>query len=72
MPNEAEVVNRIFAWSAEGKSHPWIARRLQADNLPTKRGGKWRPSTLRGLLKNPFYTGHIKLDGRLIILNTSL
>ncbi|MBW2309389.1 MAG: recombinase family protein, partial [Deltaproteobacteria bacterium] len=63
---EAEVVRRIFAWAAEGKNLPWIARRLQADNVPTKLGGKWRPSTLRGMLNNPFYTGHINLNGQLI------
>lgn len=32
VPEEAEVVRRIFAWHAEGKNLPWIARRLQADN----------------------------------------
>jgi len=66
VPEEAEVVRRIFAWAAEGKNLPWIARRLQADNVPTKKGGKWRPSTLGRMLNNPFYTGQVEFDGRLI------
>ena len=56
LPEEAEVVRRIFAWHAEGRNLPWIARRLQADNVPTKLGR---------MLNNPFYNGHIKLDGQL-------
>jgi len=60
VPEEIEVVKRIFAWHAEGKSLAWIARQLQADNIPTKKGGKWRPSTLRGMLNNPFY-GNVDL-----------
>jgi len=66
MPEEAEVVKRIFDWAAEGKNLPWIARRLQAENVPTKNGGKWRPSTLGRMLNNPFYTGQINLNGQLI------
>jgi len=66
VPEEAKVVKRIFAWAAEGKNLPWIARRLQADNVPTKLGGRWRPSTLRGMLNNPFYTGQIEFEEQLI------
>jgi len=66
VPEEAEVVRRIFAWASEGKNLPWIARRLQTDNVPTKLGGKWRSSTLQGMLNNPFYTGKVEFDGRLI------
>jgi len=65
-PQEAAVVKRIFKWYAQGEHFPWIARRLQADNIPTKLGGKWRPSTLGGMLNNPFYTGQVEFDGCLI------
>ena len=66
VPKEAVVVRRIFRWSAEGRNLPWIARRLREDNVPTRNGGQWRPSTLRGMLRNRLYTGWIEFEGELV------
>jgi DNA invertase Pin-like site-specific DNA recombinase len=66
IPEEAAVVRRIFKWKAEGRSLPWISNRLREENVPTRNGGTWRPSTLQGILKNHFYSGHIEFEGGLI------
>ena len=63
---QAAVVRRIFKWRAEGKSIRGIARTLNKENVQTQRGGKWAVSTLRRILRNPFYTGRIVFEGRLI------
>lgn len=41
---------RIAELRAEGKSLPVIANTLTAEGVPTARGGKWYPSTVRAVL----------------------
>lgn len=51
-----EVVERIRASRAAGKSLARIANELNADGIPTAHGGaQWWPSTVRGILqrRNP-------------------
>ena len=60
------MVERIFRWAAEGRSLPWIAKGLRDENAPTRNGGVWRPSTIRGMLRNRFYTGRVEHDGAVI------
>lgn len=66
VPDEAAVVERIFRWAAEGRSLPSIAKALRHENAPTRNGGAWRPSTIRGMLRNRFYTGRVEYDGAVI------
>jgi hypothetical protein len=66
VPEEAEVVERIFRWAAEGRSLPWIPARLRDEEARTRNGGRWRPSTIRGMLRNRFYTGRVEFEGELI------
>ncbi len=66
VPEEAAVVKRIFRWAGGGRSLPWIAARLRDENAPTRNGGQWRPSTIRGMLRNRFYTGQVAFDGTII------
>jgi site-specific DNA recombinase len=66
VPEQAAVVERIFRWAAEGRTLPWIAARLREEHAPTRNGGAWRPSTIRGMLRNPFYMGLVQLDGELV------
>ncbi|MEH3076195.1 MAG: recombinase family protein [Quadrisphaera sp.] len=48
----AEVVARIVAERAAGASLPAIARKLQADAIPTAQGGaQWYPATVSKVLK---------------------
>ncbi|MHC4251734.1 MAG: recombinase family protein [Planctomycetota bacterium] len=56
---EAAVVRRVFRWSGEGRSLRWIAGRLDAQGAPTRKGGRWHASTVRGILGNATYR-----DGR--------
>ena len=54
---EAEVVLRIFREYDEGRSCNAIARDLNAEGIPSKRGGKWGVGVLRNILRNPSYVG---------------
>ena len=65
-PDQAQVVRRIFREYADGFSLKVIARRLNADGIPTQRGGSWSPGSLlgsikerRGLLHNRLYIGKL-------------
>ena len=63
---EAAIVRRIFAQYADGMTPREIAARLNADRIPSPRGGKWNASTingnpkrLNGILQNRLYVGEI-------------
>ena len=53
--DELATITRIQNWAAEGSSLAAIARQLNAESVPTKRGGQWYPSTVRYLLRNDLY-----------------
>jgi len=63
---EAGIVEQIFQWRASGKSLQWICDHLNSDKIKTKRNGRWYVSTIRGILKNRFYTGRIEFEGTFI------
>jgi DNA invertase Pin-like site-specific DNA recombinase len=46
----AEIRTRIITNHAAGNSLAEIARTLNAENIPTARGGTWYPSTIKGVL----------------------
>jgi site-specific DNA recombinase len=61
---EAAVVRRIFTEYASGKSPRRIAAELNADRIPSPRGGQWNASTINGhrgrrngILQNELYKG---------------
>lgn len=56
-PEQAEVVRRIFSEALSGKSTAAIAAELNREQIPTKRGGHWSPSGIRGMLSNEKYCG---------------
>ena len=63
VPEEAEVVKRIFREYLEGSSLVEIARGLEADGILTAAGkAKWRPETLRNILRNEKYMGDALLQ----------
>jgi DNA invertase Pin-like site-specific DNA recombinase len=66
VPKEAKVVERVFRWRVEGRTLEAICERLNADSVKTQRNGKWRVSTVRGMLANRFYTGRVEFEGELI------
>ncbi len=56
---EARVVRELFMWvGIEGLSLADVARRLAEQKIPTTKGGpRWDKTTIRGILRNPAYTG---------------
>lgn len=54
---KAEIVRRMFASVMEGKSGAKIANELQAEGIPTARGGKWQSSVIINMIRNETYIG---------------
>ena len=51
-PAEAEALVKMVAWREAGSSFRAIARRLEAEGVPTKSGRTtWRPSSVQSILK---------------------
>lgn len=53
----ADIVRSIFAAVLTGKGAETIAKELNAQNIPSKRGGKWTSTTILGILSNEKYVG---------------
>ena len=62
VPDEAEIVRRIFSEYLEGRGAPAIAKALNADGAQTVNGGRWRESTIMSVLRNEKYTGDMLLQ----------
>jgi DNA invertase Pin-like site-specific DNA recombinase len=56
----AEIVRRIFAAKSSGATLQAIADALNTDGVPTRRGGRWWPGTVRYVLDNPKYRGQVE------------
>lgn len=71
-PEEAETVRRIYSLRKQGRTLQEIADTLNAERVPTKRGGFWYPGTVRYTLDNPKYQGYVEYyfrwDGESYIL----
>lgn len=59
VPEEAEIVRRIFDDTINGKGSSQIAKELNAEGIKSKKGGSWYSTTIRGMLKNEKYTGDV-------------
>ena len=66
VPEEAEVVRRIFEARAAGMTYDDIAWQLIRDGIPTQCGGTWRVSTLRRIVANRCYIGMTEVDGKAV------
>ena len=63
MPEEAEIVRRIYRAYLEGKSPSYIARQLSASGIPSPSGkANWRPETVKSILTNEKYKGDAVLQ----------
>ena len=62
VPDEAEIVRRIYSEYLSGKGIEAIARGLNADGVKSRRGGAWDPSVVRIVLRNYSYTGNLILQ----------
>jgi len=55
---EAALVRQVFAaYTQDGLSMYAIVRRLTERQVPTRKGGRWDPATIRKMLRNPAYIG---------------
>ena len=59
VPEQAEVVKRIFEDTLAGKSTHVIAGEINAEGIPPKKGKNWSPGTINAILKNEKYTGDV-------------
>ena len=62
VPEEAETVRFIFSEFIKGKSMRAIAAALNEDGILTRKGNRWRETTLDKLLQNSAYTGNLLLQ----------
>lgn len=63
IPEEAELVRRIFREFLEGYSPAMIGRHLERDAIPTKAGSlRWHASTITNILENEKYAGDMLLQ----------
>lgn len=56
-PTEAEVIRLIFSSALNGIGTYKIAQMLESRGIPTRKGGKWSGSTIKGILVNEKYYG---------------
>lgn len=59
---EAEVVRRIFSEALSGKGSTLIARGLENDGIPARRGKGWSHAAVYDMLRNEKYTGDVQLQ----------
>lgn len=64
-PERRQHVERIFTMAERGHTHGEIMRALNADGIPTKRGGTWSIPTIRRMLRDPYYAGKVRQHGEL-------
>lgn len=74
IPDEADVVKMIFDLYVNGEINEMgernelgpslIAKKLNYLNIPAIKGGRWSPSTINHLIRNPVYMGKIKWGSR--------
>lgn len=63
VPEEAEVVRRIFRMYLAGYSYVGIKRALDSDGIPTVQGkNEWSAGTIARMLKNEKYVGDVLLQ----------
>lgn len=62
VPEEAEIVQRIYAEYLAGKGLEAIANGLNADGVPTRKGNVWHKRSVTCVLQNYAYTGNLLLQ----------
>lgn len=60
VPEEAEIVRRIFALHKKGLGTKAIATRLNAERVPTRSGRPWIFTTIKSILENAKYEGLVE------------
>ena len=68
VPEEAELVQRIYRLFMQGKTAHAIAKILTAEGIPTPAGKeKWQSSTVESILQNEKYRGDARLQKKFTV-----
>lgn len=59
VPEQAEIVKRIFEDTLAGKSTHVIAKELNEQGIVSKKGGKWSPGAVNAIIHNEKFTGDV-------------
>ena len=62
VPEEAEIVRRIYGEYLEGFGYHEIVRHLREDGVPSRLRSGWGASGIAKILQNPAYTGSLLLQ----------
>ena len=62
VPQEAEIVKRIYSEFLSGYGYEKIMRGLNEDGITTKEGSVWHQSAVSRILRNYTYTGNLLLQ----------
>ena len=54
---QADIVKQIFRELLSGKGMYSIAKELNAEQVPTQKGGKWTSTIVNNIITNEKYTG---------------
>ncbi len=60
VPEQAEIVKRIYRWYLDGIGSHAIATRLAAEGATRTAGTSWTSTNVLRLLKSPLYCGYVK------------
>lgn len=56
VPEQAEVVKKIFEDTLAGKSTHAVAKELNDSGVRSKKGGKWTPGAINAIIRNEKFT----------------
>lgn len=62
MPEETDIVRKIFNSYASGKGLRAIANSLNKERYQTKRGNSFNTSAIKEIIRNPLYIGKIRFN----------
>lgn len=60
IPDQADIVRRIFRLAADGQGSPIITRTLNAEGIPAFKGGVWRFQLITRMLKDRRVLGELQ------------
>lgn len=61
----AHKIKLVWEFAAENKSIRTIAKELSKKGLKSPSGSEWRVQSILNVLRNPFYYGHMRWNGKL-------
>lgn len=62
VPDEAEIVKKVFDWYINGRGFLAIAKRLNKEKVKTFNGKEWRHRAVMSIIGNITYTGNLILQ----------